>query len=118
MPNFDLNARAAATVTSDTHTRENLTSGLFIPKDPAHPIAKLEYAFELACETEGLERKLKKFDKTEGRNQSTPLPQRVEFAVSAGALTREEGDDLLKAQVSRREVTDVDSFTIDMKPTQ
>lgn len=117
-PSFKLEGEAAATLTSDTPQRENLTSGLFISKNPENPVAQLERAFKLACETEHLEVKLKKFSKANGLDHSTPLYERVEFALAAGALDQNERDMLVEAQQERDKACAVDCYTKDMQLRQ
>jgi acyl-CoA dehydrogenase len=116
-PSFSLNERVAEVVTIDNQIREGLTNGVYVSKDPNDPIAKLEKAFKLACENEHLEKKLKAFDRKNDRNHSTPMAQRVEFALAAEAITQEEATAILETQAARDAVNMVDSFTIDMKPT-
>lgn len=95
--------------------RDRLMDTIYVPdyKDnPTDPIAQLEHAFKLSCETKGLDSKIRKADKKAGRGNDIPLYERAELALAEGALTQDDHDKLVEAQRARDEVVYVDAYKV------
>jgi acyl-CoA dehydrogenase len=83
-----LGAEAADVLRRPGQQRDRLTAGLFLPKDPDEPLARLERAFLLV-------------------RDAAPLLHRMK----AGIVTDEEADLLRKAAAARADVLQADSFS-------
>lgn len=81
--------------------RDRLTAGLFLPKDPNEPLAKLERAFLLVRDAAPLLHRIAKARLS------------MDEALEAGIVTPDEADVLRSAAKARAEVLQVDSFSLE-----
>lgn len=109
-PSFALDSKVAASVVIDSDLRDRLTDNIFIPKDPREPVAKLEKAFKLVCETEALARTLKNFENDNHKAKAMPFETQVKMAMKDEYITRAEAKKLLDMDRARQDVLRVDTF--------
>lgn len=109
-PSFKLDAKVANSVVVDSDLRERLTDNVFIPKNPNEPIAKLERAFKLVCETENLTRTLRDFTNKDKSTKNLPFEKLVDLAANQNVISREDAQSLLEMHTARQDVFRVDTF--------
>jgi hypothetical protein len=110
-----LSRDVAKIITTDNPTRDALLETIYNPSTEgttSDPLAKMEKAFHLACETKALDKKIREADKAAGLGNDTPLYLRAESALEAEAITQGEYDQLVGAQVARDDINRVDAFTV------
>jgi acyl-CoA dehydrogenase len=108
-PDNQLGRRVAGILLEPSPLRDRLTAGLFIPKEQSDPFCRLEYALHQAAAAEPVEQKLRDAVRN-GRLQAQTEQSRLEAAVSAGIITRDEASTVQQATVARKEVIQVDDF--------
>ncbi|MFQ5750190.1 MAG: acyl-CoA dehydrogenase domain-containing protein, partial [Planctomycetota bacterium] len=111
-PRDELGHRIARVLQTPGRARDALTRGLFVPSDPEHPLGRLENAFRLCVEADGVARRIRKAVKagTLPRNRPENL---IEPALEAGILTPEEADLMRRAEAAREDAIQVDAFTLE-----
>lgn len=85
-----------------------MTAGIYLPSDPAEPLARLETALRKVTATAPLAAKLREGELMD-LVAAGPFDARVESAVTARLLTSEEAQDLLAAERARLETLGVDA---------
>jgi acyl-CoA dehydrogenase len=90
-------------------TRDRLTTGIYIPRDPKDSIGRVEDALPKVIAAEALERKLYQLVDDNPMLHGDFTAQ-VDMAVRQGILTAGEADTVRAAQAARREVVAVDHF--------
>lgn len=109
MPSDSLGALIAARMQEPGELRDRLTDGIFIPREAHESFARLENAFKLAHESNGIAHKIRsavhKKVIPKGR-----IEQQVEAAIKANVITAEEAQILKRAEEARNDVIQVDSF--------
>ncbi len=109
-PTDKMDRAAAEVLTTPGPARDRLTANLYKPTNPNEPLFKLEEAFKLSIETEGLERKLGSAVKKGALPSELTRAQLLDAAATAGVLTEGELASLRKMDALRRDVVMVDSF--------
>lgn len=114
-PSDQLSRDVAKIITTDNPTRDALLETIYNPSTEgttSDPLAKMEKAFQLACQTKALDKKIRGADKAAGLGNDTPLYLRAKYALEAEAITQGEYDQLVSAQVARDDINRVDAFTV------
>ena len=91
-------------------TRDRLTEGCYLTEDPDDPMGRIEYAFNIAIQTEELEKNFKKIVKT-GQLKSRTHKERIKEAADKALISTEDSEQLLLLWTSMREAIRVDDFT-------
>ncbi|MBI2296207.1 MAG: acyl-CoA dehydrogenase [Betaproteobacteria bacterium] len=97
--------------------RERLTAGIFIPQDPAEPVAVLEAALRAVIAAEPIGAKIRSA-RERGVIASSFADQIVDEACSKGVITLEEKAAMERAKLLRRQVIMVDDFPKDLGKTE
>lgn len=100
-PSDRLGAEAADVLRRPGPQRDRLTAGIYLPKAPDEPLAKLERAFLLVRDAAPLLHRIAKARLS------------ADEALEAGIVTPDEADVLRAAAEARAEVLQVDSFSLD-----
>jgi acyl-CoA dehydrogenase len=92
--------------------RDRHTSGLYVSDDPTDALGRLEHALRLVHAAEPVERKIKDAIKAK------QLPrirgkQLVEMAAEKGIITRDEAEQIARAEAARMDAIQVDAFTLE-----
>jgi acyl-CoA dehydrogenase len=111
-PNDRLGHQVAAILLSPSATRDRLTDGIFIPRDPTEQLGRMEVALHAVILAEPHERKLRE---AVDRNPLLhgDVEAQIAAAVASGALTAAEGDLVRRAHELRCAVIRVDDFPPD-----
>ncbi len=102
--------KIASIMLMDTEQRLRITEGGFVPSNPAEAMGRLEAAFKIVKRAEGAERKVraaikdKKIPKSKGAAA-------FKSAFEAGVITRDEFEDLQRAEDVRYDAIQVDDFS-------
>ena len=105
LPSDRLTHACAKLILSATETRERLTDGIYINRNPADATGRMEVAFAAAIERDAIEDKIRASGQT-GRKALSDLPRLVRENV----ITQTEADALMRANAIVREAIDVDDF--------
>ncbi len=108
-PDDRLEDRLVELITVPSTGRDRIASGMYIPSDPAEPLAKLEAALGKVTMTAPLASKLREGTRRDLVPEG-PFQQRLEAAVLAKLLTQAEADELRYAEKARQEALEVDDF--------
>ena len=117
MPYDALGSRVAQILQTPGEQRDRLTDGIYLPKDPNEGLGRLEHAFQLVYEAEGIWGKVRRAVR-EGKVQKDRPEKMVEQAVANGVLTQEEAALLARAEEARNDAIQVDAFPLSDFPTQ
>jgi acyl-CoA dehydrogenase len=104
--------KIASLILADTDQRIRHTEGIFVPKNTVEQLGKLEEAFKVVKRAEATEKKMRQavrdrqIPKAKGRALT-------EAALVKGLITKEEYQDVLRADELRTEAIQVDSFSQD-----
>ncbi|HIQ15545.1 MAG TPA: DUF1974 domain-containing protein, partial [Leucothrix sp.] len=109
-PSDKLIHEVAKLALSPSSTRDRLTEGCYITDDPNDRAGRIEHAFNLAIETEAIEKKFKKLVKG-GKLKARMHTERIDEAVKKELITKKEGKQLLSNWTAMREAIRVDDFT-------
>ena len=90
--------------------RDALTAGIYVSDDPSEGLGRLEHAFQLSFQAEGVARKIKAAVRKRQLPKADPETL-VGDAVKAGLITAEEAELLEAAEAAREDLIQVDSFT-------
>jgi acyl-CoA dehydrogenase len=102
--------KIASLILADTDLRIRHTEGIFIPKNTIEQLGKLEETFKVVKRAEATEKKMRQavrdrqIPKAKGRALT-------EAALAKGLITKEEYQDVLRADELRTEAIQVDSFS-------
>lgn len=102
--------KIASLILADTDLRIRHTEGIFVPKNTVEQLGKLEETFKVVKRAEATEKKMRKavrdrqIPKAKGRALT-------EAALAKGLITKEEYQDVLRADELRTEAIQVDSFS-------
>ena len=116
-PSDALGSHVAQILQTPGEQRDRLTDGIYLPKDPNEGLGRLEHAFQLVYEAEGIWRKVRRAVR-EGKVQKDRPEKMVEQAVANGVLTQEEAALLARAEEARNDAIQVDAFPLSDFPTQ
>jgi acyl-CoA dehydrogenase len=108
-PSDRVGQQIAAILLEPSPLRDRLTAGLFIPEDPADPLARLEDALAKVIAAEPVEQKLREAVKA-GKLRKGTDGEVVAAGVEAGIITGDEADLLRQALEARSAATRVDDF--------
>ena len=111
-PSDKLGHRVAQAMQTPGPQRDRHTAGLFISSDPTDALGRLEHAFLLHHQTEGIERRIKGAVK-DGRLPKARPAELVKQAVQAGLITDEEAQQVAEAEAARNDAVQVDAFTLE-----
>jgi acyl-CoA dehydrogenase len=114
VPNDAMGHEAAKLLLEPSATRDRLTAGMFVSKDPTDILGRLEDALPKVIAAESLERKLIKIVE-ERPILHGDFTGQVEAALSAGIVNSAEAELLRAAHGARRAVIAVDDFDINPK---
>lgn len=109
-PDDKMDRAAAEVLCTPGEARDRLTANLYKPTNPNEPLFKLEEAFRLSIETEGLERKLGSAVKKGVLPSELTRAQLLDAAQSAGVLNEGEMAAMRRMDSLRRDIVMVDSF--------
>jgi acyl-CoA dehydrogenase len=96
----------------NSEQRARLTEGVFQSKRPDDQFRRLEEAFRLTLESEGVFTKVRRAVKKRQLKKAPPA-ELYAAAVQAGVITQAEADLVARAEEVRWETIQVDSFTLD-----
>src|SRR6185436_12558214 len=111
-PSDRLGAETADVLRHPGGQRDRLTAGVFLPKDPEEPLARLERAFTLAAEAAPLVERIARASR-QGELPRRPPEEVLDEAVAAAVVTPDEAQKIRTAASSREDVLQVDSFSLD-----
>ena len=109
-PDDKLDMQIARALQTPDARRERLFSGIYVPTEPDQALARLENAFQLCHEAEGLVGKIKQAMRDGRLPKGAPMKS-AEAAVTAGVLTADEAKKVADAETVRLDAIQVDSFT-------
>ena len=92
--------------------RDRHTSGLFVSDDPTDALGRLENALRLVHEAGPVERKIKDAIKAKQRPRIRGK-KLVEMAAEKGIITRDEAQQIARAEAARTDAIQVDAFTLE-----
>jgi len=95
---------------SPSATRDRLTEGCYITDDPNDAMGRVEDAFNVAIESEVIEKKFKVLTKS-GKIKARMHTERIDEAVELAFITKQEGDQLHKLWLAMRNAIRVDDFS-------
>ena len=91
-------------------TRDRLTEGCYITDDPDDPMGRIEDAFNIAIESESIEKKFKALSKS-GQLKSRSHTERIDEAIDNKLISSKEGEQLHKLWLAMRNAIRVDDFS-------
>jgi len=109
-PSDKLIHEVAKLALSPSSTRDRLTEGCYITDDPNDRAGRIEHAFNLAIETQAIEKAFKKLLKA-GKLKARTHTERINEAVEHKFISSDEGAQLLANWTAMREAIRVDDFT-------
>ena len=109
-PGDKLIHKVAGIALRPSSTRDRLTEGCYITEDPNDPMGRIEYAFNIAIQTEELEKNFKKIVKSD-QLKSRTHKERIKEAADKALISKEDSEQLLLLWSSMREAIRVDDFT-------
>lgn len=107
--NRDIERAAAKVITGNSHLRNSLISGIFVPTDESDPIARMEMTFHTVLRAQEVEKKFK----VAVRDLKLDLihfEKCLETVVAEGRLTEAEGALVNEAHAARMDAIQVDHF--------
>jgi acyl-CoA dehydrogenase len=110
-PSDQLGHRVARLLMEPSFARDRLTAGIFLVKDEADPVGRLEVALELLGAAEAVDAKIRGAIKSGAVKAMTAQAQ---AALQAGVITREEFETLAQYDAVRRACIMVDDFPHDI----
>jgi len=112
-PDDALGHRVARLLMEDSPARDRLTSGMFVHRDEADPVGRLELALQHVAEAEQIEAKVRAAVRS-GAARGFTAGERIAAAVQVGAVTMAEADTLKSYDELRRACIMVDDFPLDV----
>ncbi len=108
-----LGHRVARLLMEDSPARDRLTAGMFVHRDEADPVGRLELALQHVAEAEQIEAKVRAAVRS-GAARGFTAGERIAAAVQVGAVTMAEADTLKSYDELRRACIMVDDFPLDV----
>ena len=108
-PGDSLGHRVADILLEPSSVRDQLTAGIFLPKEPDEPLGRLEDALVKVIAAEPVEQKLRDAIR-DGRIRAGTEVDTLEAGLIAGIITSDEAERMQLALEARREVIRVDDF--------
>jgi acyl-CoA dehydrogenase len=112
-PSDRLGHRVARLLMEPSFARDRLTAGIFLVKDEADPVGRLEVALDLLGAAEAVDAKIRAAVKS-GAVKGMTAQAQAQAALEAGVVTREELDTLARYDAVRRACIMVDDFPQDI----
>ena len=109
-PSDKLIHEVAKLALSPSSTRDRLTEGCYLTNDPKDAMGRIEHAFNIAFNTQKVEKKLKKLFKNK-HLKARLHTERIDEALVQGLITKEESAQLHENWQAMREAIRVDDFT-------
>lgn len=110
LPSDELGHRVATAIIQNSATRDRLTQGIFFPKGDSESLVRLEHAYQLIREVEGLERKINQSVR-EHLLPKERIYQLIDPALEKGIITGPEAEKLKRAAYARWDACQVDDFS-------
>lgn len=107
--NRDIERAAAKVITRNSHLRNSLLTGIFVPTDSKDPVARMEQAFHTVLRAEEAEKKFKSAVR-ELDLDLIDFDQCLKQVVDKGLLNASEAELVNEAHVARMDAIQVDSF--------
>ena len=95
----------ACLITAPSETRERLTQGIYVNRDPTDATGRIEVAFTAAITRDAIEEKIRK-----ARGRARYTARDMAALVGEGVINQSEADALTKAKDLIRDAIDVDDF--------
>ena len=108
-PSDRLGHRVTRLLMEDSPARDRLTAGMFIQRDEADPVGRLEVALQQVAAAEQIEAKVHAVAKA-GALTGYTADERIAAAIRTGAISAEEADALRRYSQLRRACIMVDDF--------
>ena len=106
-----LSHKVADMILNDQDIRERLTHGIYLPLDnKEEALGRLENAYKLAKQTEGLVKKVKKAQRAK-KLEKAPILKVLDEAVKQNVLTQQEADLVKEAETAILDTIQVDDFS-------
>ncbi len=109
-PNDQLGKAVAKIILQHSPARERLTTGIFIPTNPAEPLARLESCLRQTHDTEKLAQRLRTAVK-DGRIKRRQLKEQLAEALQNEIINMDEADAIRAMQELHDKVIAVDDFS-------
>ena len=106
-PSDSYSKALAKKITTATQERELLTEGIYIPSSTNESLGRLEHAFKLSLEADGIVSRVKKEIKSGRLNRGASL---YEDALNAEVITQEEYTLVLEAKLVKEDTIMVDEY--------
>ena len=98
-------------ILNDQDVRDRLTHGIYLPLDnKEEALGRLENAYKLAKQTEGLVKKVKKAQRAK-KLEKAPILKVLDEAVKQNVLTQQEADLVKEAETAILDTIQVDDFS-------
>lgn len=111
MPSDKIGAEIATKMQEPGKLRDNLTEGIYVPKDPQEALGRYEHAFQLIWDAQNVSHKIRKAVVAKKIAKGKSEAQ-VEAAVKADIITPDEAKLLKAAEEARFDAITVDSFEV------
>ncbi len=108
-PSDSYSKELAHKILVDGNDREQLTEGIYIPKDEASALGRLEHAFRLSRKADSIAAKVKKEIKSGKLNKGVSL---YDDALASGVINEQEYKLMQEAQKVKEEAIMVDAFNL------
>ncbi|HEY9751060.1 MAG TPA: acyl-CoA dehydrogenase domain-containing protein, partial [Allocoleopsis sp.] len=112
MPTDDLGGKLAQSIETPGGVRDRLTTNIYVPTHPDEALGRLEQAFQLSIQAEGILKTIK----TAIRDRKLPpaKPEKlIDVALEAGVITAAEATLVREAEAARNEAIQVDAFSLE-----
>ncbi len=109
-PSDELAHQVARAMCTPGAQRDRLFNLLYVPRDLEHPVGRLENAFILCAEADGIIGKIKQAMRKRQLARGNPVDA-LSAAVRAGVITEAESKRVLEAERARHDAIQVDSFS-------
>ena len=112
MPDDNLGRTLAQGLCVPGQLRDDLTSGVYLPKDPQEALGRYEHTLKLVTEANGVYHKIVKAMKAKKLPRGKP-DRLVKKALEANVITKEDFDLVQAAEAARDDAIQVDSFKLE-----
>lgn len=102
--------KIATIVMNDSHQRDHLTGGIYIPTSPEEALGRLEEAFKMIKKAEATEKKIRQAVRTK-KLEKQKWPQLVATAFEKQIINKEEHNEILLSEELRQRAIQVDDFS-------
>ncbi|HEY9806054.1 MAG TPA: acyl-CoA dehydrogenase domain-containing protein, partial [Candidatus Obscuribacterales bacterium] len=112
MPTDELGGKLAQSVETPGAVRDRLTTNIYIPSHPDEALGRLEQAFQLSIQAEGILKTIKTAIR-EGKLTPAKPEQLIDAALAAEVITATEATLIREAEAARNEAIQVDAFSLE-----